>query len=167
MATSVLAVSFCALPVLAQGSQTVRHVQQALQAKGYNPGTIDGMDGPHTRNALRQYQRHEHLTTNGQIDASTLSSLGIQPTPGEHFSSATNSTAKYKKAGSQYSTAGKKLVNDSSKGYVGAGAAAFGKHVGKGTKAAAVGTAHAAEQVGKGVKSAIVGKPKNENNNNK
>lgn len=163
-AISVLALSFSAVPALAQGSQTVRNVQQALSNKGYDPGPIDGIEGPHTRAALRQYQQHENLTVNGQIDASTLSSLGIKPTPMQHYKSATNATPKYKKAGSQYSTAGKKLVKDSSKGYVGAGATQFGKHVAKGTKAAAEGTAHAAKQIGKGVKESITGKPKNENN---
>lgn len=165
LAISVLGASFSAAPLLAQGSQTVRNVQQALSDKGYNPGPADGVEGPHTRAALRAYQRHEHLTANGDIDASTLSSLGIKPTPTEHYKSATTATPKYKQAGSHYSAAGKGLVKDSSKGYVGAGAEKFGKGVAKGTKDAAQGTAHAAKQIGKGVKESITGKPKNNDNN--
>lgn len=166
LAISALAVSFSAGPVLAQSSQQVRNVQQALSDKGYNPGPIDGVNGPHTRAALRQYQRHENLTVNGDMDASTLTSLGVKPTPMEHYRSAATATPKYKKAGSQYANGGKALVKDSSKGYVGAGATKFGKDVAKGTKNAAEGTAHAAKQIGKGVKESIVGKPKHENNNN-
>lgn len=166
VAISALAISFSAVPVLAQGSQDVRHVQQALSNKGFNPGQIDGVYGPHTANALRQYQRKEDLKVTGHMDASTLSSLGIKPTPMQHYRSSTNSTSKYKKAGSQYSTAGKQLVKKSSKGYVGAGATSFGKDVGKGTVSAAKGTAHAAKQIGKGVKESIVGKPKHENDQN-
>lgn len=166
LAISALAISFSAVPVLAQASQQVREVQQALSSKGFDPGQIDGIYGPHTASALRQYQRHEALKVNGQMDAQTLSHLGVQPTPMQHFSSSTNSTSHYKKAGSEYSTAGKQLVKKSSKGYVGAGATSFGKNVGKGTVSAAKGTAHAATQIGKGVKEAVTGKPKHENDKN-
>jgi peptidoglycan hydrolase-like protein with peptidoglycan-binding domain len=166
LAISALAISFSAVPVLAQASQEVRQVQQALSSKGFDPGQIDGIYGPNTAKALRQFQRQENLKVNGEIDASTLSHLGIQPTPMQHFSSSTDSTSQYKKAGSHYSKGGKELVKKGSKGYVGAGAASFGKQVGKGTVSAAKGTAHAAKQVGKGVKEAVTGEPKHENDKN-
>ena len=34
-----------------------KNAQQALQAKGYNPGPIDGIHGPRTSAALRDFQR--------------------------------------------------------------------------------------------------------------
>jgi hypothetical protein len=36
-------------------STHVRELQEALQQSGYNPGPIDGIMGPRTKAALRQY----------------------------------------------------------------------------------------------------------------
>jgi phage tail tape-measure protein len=59
------------------GSPVVRSAQQALEARGYNPGAVDGMMGPSTENAVRDYQRAQGLTVNGTLDQPTLSSLGV------------------------------------------------------------------------------------------
>ena len=42
-----------------------KNAQQALQAKGYNPGPIDGIHGPRTSAALRDFQKAEGLTVTG------------------------------------------------------------------------------------------------------
>jgi hypothetical protein len=160
LAISALAISFSAAPMLAQGSQTVRNVQQTLKDKGYDPGPVDGMYGPHTQNALRHYQEHEHLTTNGQIDTQTLNSLNVQATPGEEFSGAANSGHEYKNGGKAMVNGGKALGKDTAHGYVGAGAKTFGKDVGHGAKDIGKGTVHAAKDVGKGVKDSLTEKPK-------
>ena len=52
-----------------------KNAQQALQAKGYNPGPIDGVHGPRTSAALREYQKAEGLKVTGQMDADTRAKL--------------------------------------------------------------------------------------------
>ena len=39
---------------------TVRQAQQRLVDKGYDAGVVDGIWGPRTANALRQFQRDQH-----------------------------------------------------------------------------------------------------------
>jgi peptidoglycan hydrolase-like protein with peptidoglycan-binding domain len=55
---------------------TVKHIQSNLQAENLYAGPIDGIVGPKTRNALRQYQQREGLTPTGDIDTTTLQRLG-------------------------------------------------------------------------------------------
>jgi hypothetical protein len=61
-------------------SSTVRNVQQALQNKGYDVGPIDGVMGPKTQSALREFQQQQGLTRSGRIDRQTLSALDVQST---------------------------------------------------------------------------------------
>lgn len=60
----------------AQGSAVVRSAQQALNARGYNAGAVDGVMGPTTESAVRDYQRAQGLAVTGTLDQATLSSLG-------------------------------------------------------------------------------------------
>ena len=55
-----------------------KNVQEALQAKGYNPGPIDGVHGARTSAAIRDFQKAEGLTVTGQIDGETRSRLMSQ-----------------------------------------------------------------------------------------
>jgi peptidoglycan hydrolase-like protein with peptidoglycan-binding domain len=52
-----------------------KNAQQALQAKGYNPGPIDGVHGSRTSAALRDFQKAEGLTVTGQLDGETRARL--------------------------------------------------------------------------------------------
>lgn len=52
-----------------------KNAQQALQAKGYNPGPIDGIHGPRTSAALRDYQKAEGLKVTGEMDGDTRARL--------------------------------------------------------------------------------------------
>ncbi len=54
----------------------ILQIQNALKAKGYNPGKIDGVLGRDTRIALDKYQRDNSLATGG-ITYETLNALGI------------------------------------------------------------------------------------------
>ncbi|MDO5624357.1 MAG: peptidoglycan-binding domain-containing protein [Pseudomonadota bacterium] len=54
---------------------TVRQAQQALADKGYDPGVIDGLSGPRTAAALRQFQRDQGLAATGRLDAVTMEAL--------------------------------------------------------------------------------------------
>ena len=58
-------------------SSTVRNVQQALNAKGFNAGPADGQWGPSTEIALKQFQTAQGLPSTGVLDARTMSALGV------------------------------------------------------------------------------------------
>jgi peptidoglycan hydrolase-like protein with peptidoglycan-binding domain len=59
----------------ADGNDDVRQAQQALQDQGVNPGPIDGLMGPQTRAALREYQKKENLKVTGRLDSATKDRL--------------------------------------------------------------------------------------------
>ncbi len=56
----------------------VMATQQALKARGFNPGPIDGVMGPGTASALRDYQKSENIAITGQMDADTATKLGMK-----------------------------------------------------------------------------------------
>jgi peptidoglycan hydrolase-like protein with peptidoglycan-binding domain len=60
-----------------QGSETIRSVQQALDDQGYNAGTVDGVMGPRTEQALRQFQQAQNMRPTGRPDERTLTALGV------------------------------------------------------------------------------------------
>lgn len=64
-------------PRTASDSGFVRSVQQALDAKGYNAGPADGQWGPSTEEALRRFQDSQGIQPTGQLDARTVSALGV------------------------------------------------------------------------------------------
>lgn len=45
---------------------TVLEIQRGLLNLGYNPGPVDGINGPKTREAIRQYQKDHGLIVDGQ-----------------------------------------------------------------------------------------------------
>jgi peptidoglycan hydrolase-like protein with peptidoglycan-binding domain len=54
----------------------VRKVQLALQKKGINPGPIDGIYGPLTKEAVRTFQSRYGIKATGEVDNQTLFALG-------------------------------------------------------------------------------------------
>jgi peptidoglycan hydrolase-like protein with peptidoglycan-binding domain len=61
-----------------QSSSTVREAQQALKDKGFDTGPIDGVMGPKTSAALKEFQESQGLKTSGQLDAQTRAALDVQ-----------------------------------------------------------------------------------------
>lgn len=57
---------------------TVMQLQDALNQQGFNPGPTDGMIGPQTQSALRQFQQSKGIEASGQADQQTLAALGVQ-----------------------------------------------------------------------------------------
>ena len=57
--------------------EIIRRVQIALMIRGYDPGLADGVIGPKTQQALRQFQSDRNLSVSGHLDAPTLDALGI------------------------------------------------------------------------------------------
>jgi len=56
-----------------------RQVQERLRRAGYHPGTADGVPGPQTVAALRQYQAARELPVTGLLDEATRQALGLVP----------------------------------------------------------------------------------------
>ena len=58
-------------------AQVIANVQTALQEQGYYDDTVDGLIGPRTRAALRDFQRDNGLPITAAIDGPTLKALGL------------------------------------------------------------------------------------------
>lgn len=63
--------------------QTVRQIQQKLEDEGYRVGAIDGIWGPKTSSALKEFQQAQGLDADGKLSQSTLSALGIEGQGGD------------------------------------------------------------------------------------
>ncbi len=59
--------------------EQIMELQSALKAKGFDVGPVDGVWGPSTSIALRNFQDKQGLT-GGQLNSQTLSALGIDST---------------------------------------------------------------------------------------
>lgn len=63
---------------MAADDKDVKTAQEALKAKGYDPGPIDGILGPRTSSALRAFQKSEGLSETGHLDSGTRDKLGVK-----------------------------------------------------------------------------------------
>ncbi|AWK85315.1 peptidoglycan-binding domain-containing protein [Azospirillum thermophilum] len=64
-------------------AERVRTIQQALNDRTDGRDvSVDGIWGPNTRRALRQFQRDNNLRATGQINAETLSALNLNDQTG-------------------------------------------------------------------------------------
>ena len=59
------------------GAENVKALQEALQAKGMDPGPVDGIMGPKTTAALKAFQKDQKLTESGRLDDQTRDKLGV------------------------------------------------------------------------------------------
>ncbi len=57
--------------------EDVRQVQQALNQEGFNAGPVDGIMGPQTRGALRDFQQDNGLEPTGELDRESVLALGL------------------------------------------------------------------------------------------
>jgi peptidoglycan hydrolase-like protein with peptidoglycan-binding domain len=57
----------------------VRAIQQALAARGFKAGSVDGMWGPATKNALQRFQEAQGIDPTGQLNPQTMSALSTTP----------------------------------------------------------------------------------------
>jgi peptidoglycan hydrolase-like protein with peptidoglycan-binding domain len=56
-----------------------REIQQALAAKGYYKGSVNGEWGPESMEALKQFQTNQKLKADGKLDSMSLIALGLGP----------------------------------------------------------------------------------------
>jgi peptidoglycan hydrolase-like protein with peptidoglycan-binding domain len=61
----------------AGSSAQIREAQEQLKAQGHDPGPIDGMMGPRTQQALRDFQKDQNITASGRLDDQTRQKLGL------------------------------------------------------------------------------------------
>lgn len=59
-------------------SGQVRGIQQNLADRGYDAGRVDGLWGPRTQQALRDFQRDQNLQASGTADPQTMAALGVE-----------------------------------------------------------------------------------------
>jgi peptidoglycan hydrolase-like protein with peptidoglycan-binding domain len=62
-------------PVPGASASVVYDVQVELRRVGYNPGPLDGVIGPRTREAIRRFQRDYGHAVTGQATADLLTAL--------------------------------------------------------------------------------------------
>lgn len=58
-----------------QDASEVRGAQMALRDRGFDPGPIDGVMGPRTEAAVRDFQSKENMQVTGTLDADTRAKL--------------------------------------------------------------------------------------------
>ena len=56
----------------------MRAVEEALKAKGYQPGKIDGLVDDEARAAIRQFQQDNGFSATGMVDQKTADRLGVR-----------------------------------------------------------------------------------------
>lgn len=110
--------------------QTVRQVQQALKDKGHDL-QVDGIMGPQTQAALRDFQQQQGMQGSGNLNQQTLSALGVQAGSGMGASpaggGATGGSNMDSRSGSSGSGGGSRSNMDSPSGAAGGGPTGTGK----------------------------------------
>jgi putative peptidoglycan binding protein len=74
-------------------SDQIKRIQEALKAKGMNPGAISGIMDPTTQQALRDFQKANNLPVTGVLDPNTADKLGITANGTSTSQRAQDSTA--------------------------------------------------------------------------
>jgi peptidoglycan hydrolase-like protein with peptidoglycan-binding domain len=59
-------------------SDRIMKVQQSLKDDGFYSGSVDGVNGQKTREAIRAFQKSKNLNATGTIDDATARELGLQ-----------------------------------------------------------------------------------------
>ena len=56
----------------------VRAIQNRLKGLGFDPGPIDGIYGPKTKNGIMEFQRSKNLKVDGKISDKLIKELGLE-----------------------------------------------------------------------------------------
>jgi peptidoglycan hydrolase-like protein with peptidoglycan-binding domain len=59
------------------GDERIKQVQQTLKDQGHDAGPVDGVMGPKTQAALKEFQSAKGLKDSGQLDRETMAALGV------------------------------------------------------------------------------------------
>lgn len=63
------------------GKEQKKDIEQALQDKGFEPGSVDGVIDTQTQSAISQFQRDNNLPATGTVDEQTAKQLGVEIMP--------------------------------------------------------------------------------------
>jgi peptidoglycan hydrolase-like protein with peptidoglycan-binding domain len=66
----------------AQSQEVVKQAQQKLSQMGHDAGPADGIFGPKTQAALKEFQQAKGLNETGQLDSQTLAALQLSESAG-------------------------------------------------------------------------------------
>jgi peptidoglycan hydrolase-like protein with peptidoglycan-binding domain len=80
----------------------VRQVQQNLSQAGTYKGRADGVWGPQTEAAVRDYQQQHNLNATGQLDQPTLSAMNLGTNTNQSYNQDTNGQPPNQRYGSNY-----------------------------------------------------------------
>ncbi|MEJ2435563.1 MAG: peptidoglycan-binding domain-containing protein [Pseudolabrys sp.] len=58
--------------------QQIKQLQMSLNKKGMNSGHVDGIWGPITATAVRNFQKEQNINANGHLTRQTLAALGVK-----------------------------------------------------------------------------------------
>ena len=58
-----------------------KDIEQALQDKGFEPGSVDGVIDTQTQSAISKFQRDNNLPATGTVDEQTAKRLGVEIMP--------------------------------------------------------------------------------------
>lgn len=77
-----------ALSKMGSTGPEVREIQTRLKKWGYYTGSVDGIYGTATKNAVKYFQRKNNLTVDGIAGKQTLAAMGISSSSGSGYSSS-------------------------------------------------------------------------------
>jgi peptidoglycan hydrolase-like protein with peptidoglycan-binding domain len=73
----------------------VKQAQEKLKSENLYKGRVDGILGPETQHALKQFQQQNNLQQTGQLDDQTEQKLGITEQTGSGSSQPSGSSATH------------------------------------------------------------------------
>jgi peptidoglycan hydrolase-like protein with peptidoglycan-binding domain len=113
-------------------STQITQVQQALKAKGFDPGTTDGVMGAQTQQAIRNFQQANGLQATGRVDAQTAKALGVSTAAGQSRTGAGSASSMSRERGDSASdaTGGSSGSSSGSSGSSGSGSGSSGSSSG-------------------------------------
>src|SRR5215204_4969573 len=80
-----------------------KDIEQALQNKGFEPGSVDGVIDSQTQSAISQFQRDNNLPATGMVDQQTAKQLGVEMMPSsseEQSSERSDKPSNFRREGS-------------------------------------------------------------------
>ena len=77
IAVTLMCLPCSALSSIGSRGEEVSAIQEILKVKGYYKGSVDGIYGVQTKNAVEQFQRDNNLSPDGIAGEKTLYALGL------------------------------------------------------------------------------------------
>ena len=95
-----------------QSPELVKQAQEKLSAAGHEAGPADGMIGPKTQGAIKEFQQSKGIEPSGQLDGETLAELGVS----DAASASTGSSAASSSSGPSSSSSSERSAEPQPQG---------------------------------------------------